>query len=901
MRRNGTTVRRIGGLVILALACSAVARAEIAADDARIKALASDDEKARRQASASLTEVGAEAVPALVSQLGKANPTVDKMAFQTLFHIVQKAPLTESRDQVARHLIAGLTWETPVPVRKKIFRLLSYIGQRDAADAMYKFLSDVDSQEMARWSIARLQTPNATQALVGAMQLVAWEFRVGLINAMGERRDAQAIPVLRLALQSDDEAMREAALAALSRMGHPMALRLIMEAVESGAGGARASAVSALLDCGETFADAGGDDKARSAFRMTCELPDISAIEFCRAVHGLGRVGTTDDAKTILAGLNDPQRWGAKHRHVEGACLAALVHLPGKEVTDLLAKAIGVLEGSQKADLVHVLGRRDATMTNEGREALVEAIGDEDDNIQREAVQAVRTAGLVDAVPALVAVLGDQDEVVIAAAQRALCHMDGEEVTARLIEAMEKSSNAIVKARAVEALGYRRGSQAIEAMIEAGGSESIEVRAAAAQAIGVAQASQGLDLLLKLLTKADSADYAAAEEALQRLTDPSVTEKLMHRYDRSSVPQRQAILRTLAHRRAEGLDELLMRETKQEDPAIRAAAATGLGILGDARYDATLEKLADEGPSVVTEAALAGYLAAARRHEADDRARAAQMYVKAYSLAERFAQTCEALDGIGRTAGPEYVELLPAILPMLIEEEVPPAAARAAGRLAIHLPNDRLDEAQMIVETVVRLIPRDPMAVEFVKKLRARGGELDVPFSEGFITRWWLAGPFPIKNEMDWSQCDIEGAVPRLSEPIEVHGEQYAWQPYHLPDPRGIVVLEDALAHGYHVGAYAYAEMTVRDAQEVALRIGSDDFIAVWLNGQRVHAHQVNRAVVVDNDVVAAKLRAGVNRILVKVTNGGGGWGFCMRVTSPEGRFVYFQQKMPKVSQDDVE
>ncbi|HVR76104.1 MAG TPA: hypothetical protein VMT52_17365 [Planctomycetota bacterium] len=63
------------------------------------------------------------------------------------------------------------------------------------------------------------------------------------------------------------------------------------------------------------------------------------------------------------------------------------------------------------------------------------------------------------------------------------------------------------------------------------------------------------------------------------------------------------------------------------------------------------------------------------------------------------------------------------------------------------------------------------------------------------------------------------------------------------------------------------------------LKLGSDDGVVVWLNGKKVHAKNATRALMVDEDVVDARLEAGKNRILLKVTQGDGQWELTLRIT----------------------
>jgi alpha-galactosidase len=76
--------------------------------------------------------------------------------------------------------------------------------------------------------------------------------------------------------------------------------------------------------------------------------------------------------------------------------------------------------------------------------------------------------------------------------------------------------------------------------------------------------------------------------------------------------------------------------------------------------------------------------------------------------------------------------------------------------------------------------------------------------------------------------------------------------------------------------AYAHAEFISPSPHRALLACGSDDGIQVWINGKIVHSIEKTRALTAEDDEIAIRLEAGVNRILVKVSNHKDNWGFCL-------------------------
>jgi tetratricopeptide (TPR) repeat protein len=86
--------------------------------------------------------------------------------------------------------------------------------------------------------------------------------------------------------------------------------------------------------------------------------------------------------------------------------------------------------------------------------------------------------------------------------------------------------------------------------------------------------------------------------------------------------------------------------------------------------------------------------------------------------------------------------------------------------------------------------------------------------------------------------------------------------------------------------AYAAMEINSPADQKVELRIGSDDQVKVWLNGQVVWTFSEDRPLRMDQDKIPVKLRQGKNRLLCKVTQGGGDWELMVRITDSQGQLV---------------
>jgi lysophospholipase L1-like esterase len=109
------------------------------------------------------------------------------------------------------------------------------------------------------------------------------------------------------------------------------------------------------------------------------------------------------------------------------------------------------------------------------------------------------------------------------------------------------------------------------------------------------------------------------------------------------------------------------------------------------------------------------------------------------------------------------------------------------------------------------------------------------------------------------------------ADPPETDPEQVAWRTAPFAD--GQIDLGAHYTGAYDSVAYARVVLQADRATTLHLSMGSDDGLAVFLNGRRVFAHDVLRGLKKGEDEVEVPLAAGRNQLLFKVTQAGGDFG----------------------------
>jgi hypothetical protein len=156
-----------------------------------------------------------------------------------------------------------------------------------------------------------------------------------------------------------------------------------------------------------------------------------------------------------------------------------------------------------------------------------------------------------------------------------------------------------------------------------------------------------------------------------------------------------------------------------------------------------------------------------------------------------------------------------------------------------------------------------------------------------FISEWNVIGPFdaPDMESLMTIYPPEKGAAPAAGIKGK-DGVDIAWKTVHS-ESSGYVRLTQFIQPVEQVVAYGQAYVLSPDDRRVRLLVGSDDGVRVWVNEDLVHSNPVYRGAYPDMDSLSVHLKQGWNRILIKVLQGSGGWGFYLRFADPMNELKY--------------
>lgn len=548
--------------------------------------------------------------------------------------------------------------------------------------------------------------------------------------------------------------------------------------------------------------------------------------------------------------------------------------------------------GMKARDALQLIGSTDA------KRALREALTRADDDFELALIDSLDKLRDAKARDALLARFDDPDTRVRAAAARALAWTGDISLVPRYQELLRRATTETY-ADAGDAF-----LQLVDAIVSKGGrferamdlyawaSKNVKgasLQGAAIAALGRYGDERVVPIIIDAVENAEpgALDHAALE-ALAALQGYAGARAVLEHHDALLESLGPSLYSVYGRRGDKAFLPLLTEALASSDAYIRRVAMLALldsdqvqGIQAVAEYGQTLEEEARTKLINNLELKAVAY----RSKGATETAAAA--YAGVYPLAMTDQSKRFALEGMMRYPSEAAYNVF---ANEIDEEELAQLPVTFAAGIARALrENNRPDEAAAVIDNVVA---RATSAADVRAILdAAAGADFDLARKLGFVTKWRVMGPFPwspsegfSKNPVGAPNIDLKAAY------TTSNGEKTTWKPHQTGGANGIVNLVGVLGGHTQSSAYAYAEIAVPAEIPAVMRVGSDDGVKIWLNGEVVHENNVDRGLVVDQDQAEITLREGVNRILVHVTQGGGGWAMCLRFTHPDGTPLAFEE-----------
>ena len=156
------------------------------------------------------------------------------------------------------------------------------------------------------------------------------------------------------------------------------------------------------------------------------------------------------------------------------------------------------------------------------------------------------------------------------------------------------------------------------------------------------------------------------------------------------------------------------------------------------------------------------------------------------------------------------------------------------------------------------------------------------------ITDWYIIGGFDNTADSGFNRKYPPEKEIDLNKKYMGKDFNIEWRTYPINSISGEIDLLQVIRPQNRAIAYAFTVIDSKEDMDCYISCGSDDGIKVWLNDDLLIKNQNGRALVLDQDYAAAKIKKGSNHILLKVAQKGGDWSFIVRFISKQGLPVEF-------------
>ncbi len=421
--------------------------------------------------------------------------------------VVQSHGQAAERQAIEAKLIAALASpKATTDAKRFVCRMLVNAGTAKSVPALAALLPDEELSHMGLYALARLTCPEAGKALRGALGKLKGKQLVGAINALGDRQDAEAVGALVELMKSGDAMVREAAIAALGKIGgRKAATALLARDIASSTSKGHAAIVTARIRCADRCVAMGDAATARATYEALYKPHEPIHIR-AAALRGLIATSPKEAIAELMTALRSQD---AALRRIaigiardftmnEAAASALAAELPKLPPDTQVLLLDALADGGQRA----------------ARDAVLQAIASQHETVRAAAIAALAQVGDASAVPTLVKAMGSQNAGEAGAARTTLDRLPGKGVNEAILKAMAGAGPKL-KVELIKCLAARRAEEAVPALLEGAADPDKNVAREAFNALRTLASEDALAGMVALLLQAkDASARGAAERAV---------------------------------------------------------------------------------------------------------------------------------------------------------------------------------------------------------------------------------------------------------------------------------------------------------------------------------------------------------------------------------------------------
>lgn len=758
--------------------------------------------------------------------------------------------------------------DTPMLARVWMLRKLDQLGREEVVDVLSNLLSDEDDRirELTRGALQNNPVPAAAAALREELRKTPasnTEWRVGLINALGWRADADSVDTLREYVASEQPAeVAGAAMVALARIGTDEAIEILVKMSDSDSDALNETLRNARFEAAERLLDRGEKSQATAIYNLYIKPAHPERVRIA-ALQGLVRSQGADVLPRLFRLMSGPDD------RLKLAAYQCAIDVEGSSATAWLAGRLETANAAMRVRLLEILAQRG------DRTALASVVKMANSDQKRVRIEGlVALAHLADAsvVKLLVERAAGPHPSEANPARESLHRAAGKDIDEAIL-AMVPNAEPAVHAELIKAIAARRIASGTPLLLEAIKSKEDLVRAAGISALSDLGEMEDLPGLVQMLVEAEGAQTRqAAETAVtrvcMRVEDPENRAEPVIKALGSGGPDADgSLLRVLGVIQGKAAFEAVRSSLKSDEAVVAESAVTALSQWRDPIARDTLWDIAKSSTQPARrEMALSGAIRLIREDGGMPPEKKCDWLIQAMDLSDRTDSRRSAIRAMGTAPTIKALEFLNR---QLEDPTVRQVAAEAALDVAVRISGQHPDDALATIRRIESLAITEELTAVARRVLDRM---------TSYCVSWMISGPYRMEGVKGGLLMEQE-----FTPEDDVDKAEWRPQPITTLDQPGRF---DFGENETNCCVYLKTKVWVPSGQKAQFAVGSDDGIKVWVNDDVVHVNNVSRGVTCDEDRFEVVLDEGWNDVLLKVTQGSGGFGFCCAVRTPDGKIV---------------
>jgi HEAT repeat protein len=498
---------------------------------------------------------------ALLADAAKWQTDTSRKPLAAISEIVRKSSTPQKRE-IEQKFLALLKSDATLPGKDFVCRELSVIGTDASVPVLAAMLADPKTAEMARFALERIPGAAVDRALRDALAKSTGRTRLGIVNTLGIRADAGAVPTLRPLALGTQAAEAAAARSALARIADTAAVAALAEAYAKDK-----SAAEPYLQAADRLAQRGNAAAAVPIYRTLYAAPDPATVR-AAALRGLAATAGAQATPILMEAL----------RGADLPLQAVAVHaLIATSAGQLIAEMPQLPESAQVRVLAQLSERRDRSALP----AFTAALQSQSKHVRLAALQGIGPIGNATSIPAIADLAAGDDAAEQTAARAALARIPGKDVD-RAIAAGIAPAAVKVKRELIRAAGERGAVDAAPVLLTTARDADTDIRRESLKALatvgGPAETAGLIALVANPAQPDDRAEAARSLGAVIRRSGAARATDVLAAYSQTAdVDARTSFLRVLGQSGNPAALDVLRKAVKDSDAAVARAAILALG------------------------------------------------------------------------------------------------------------------------------------------------------------------------------------------------------------------------------------------------------------------------------------------------------------------------------------